>query len=100
MAATRIPWTTVIENSPVLVDMMARARERFMTAGTHDFPEELRVLQEENIRLANSLLQTTERLAEVNRMLEVVIARQRTLALVSILALLAAVASLGLWLVK
>jgi hypothetical protein len=99
-AASSIPWVSVVENTPALLDLVERARERFRAGASHDMEEQLNALQEENLKLADTLLRTTNHLQEVTNTLEVVLARQKTLGVVTVISLLAAVSALALALLK
>jgi hypothetical protein len=99
-AASSIPWVSVVENTPALLDLVERARERFQAVASHGLEDAMKELQEENLKLADSLLHTQNHLQEVTRTLEVVLARQKTLAVVSVVALVVAVSSLVVALVK
>ena len=99
-AATRIPWATVLENAPIMVDLMGRARERMMPPGHRGVEEQLRALHEENLKLTKQVAEASEGIEQLTRALEVISARQRMLTIVSIVSLLTAVSSLLLWLVR
>lgn len=97
VAATKIPWGKVMENMPAVVELVGRAKDRFKA---HAFPpggdvdERIRLLQDENVKLEKALLQTSDHLQEAIKTLKVVSARQKTLAIATVAALLIALSSL------
>ena len=99
IAATKIPWGRVMENVPAVVDMVGRAKGRFMAPASAQFgqDERLRLLQEENLKLKKALVETSDHLQQVAKSLEVVAARQKMLMIATAVALVAAVWSLLLW---
>jgi hypothetical protein len=99
-AATQVPWGRVVQNAPMVVDIVERVRERMGAVSHHGVADELRVLREENIRLADGLQKSNEQLLAVTKTLTVVAARQKLLAVLTVLSLLAAVAALALAAVK
>jgi hypothetical protein len=99
-AAGSIPWLSVVENTPALLNLVESARERFSAMASHGLENAMRELQDENLKLAESLLQTQSHLQEVTRTLEVVLARQKTLAVVTVISLVVAVSSLVVAVVK
>jgi len=100
IAATKIPWSRVMENLPAVVDMVGRAKARLRVPASAPgtLEERLRSMEEENLRLGKALLQSTETLQQVAKSLEVVAARQKMLAIVTAVSLLTAIWSLCLWL--
>lgn len=98
-AAGNIPWGRMVQNAPAVVDLVERVRER-LAAGPHGVHEELEAIREENIKLADSLLQTSAQVEDLRKALEVVIARQKMVAGIAVVSLLAALISLVGWLVK
>ena len=99
IAATKIPWGKVMENVPAVVDMVGRAKGRFMASPSAQIgqDERLRLLQEENLKLKKALVETSDHLQQVAKSLEVVAARQKMLMIATAVALVAAVWSLLLW---
>jgi len=89
-----------MENVPAVVDLVTRTKERFRVAGSapHGVDERLRLIQEENLKLGKALLETTEHLQQLAKTLEVVAARQKMLAIASVVSLVTAICSLLLWL--
>jgi hypothetical protein len=99
-AATKIPWGQVIESAPMVVDMVGRARAH-MTAMPHqDFQAQLKSVQEENLRLAQSLQHTADHLQEVSETLQVLEAREKVLIVGTAISLLIAISSLALLLFR
>jgi|GEM_PF-2470540 len=94
LAAGAIPWGTVVENAPAVVDLVARAKDKFKGAGQDDVLERIAQLQEENQHVRLLLQQTGEHLQIVESRLLMLEARQRLLSVVAVLSLLAAVAAL------
>ena len=99
-AATKIPWGQVLENAPMVVDMVGRARAHLTAMPHQDFQGQLKAMHEENLRLAQSLQQTTDRLQEVSETLQVLEAREKVLVVGTAVSLLIAIASLTLVLVR
>jgi len=99
IAATKIPWGRVMENVPAVVDMVGRAKGRFMASSSAQIgqDERLRLLQEENLKLKKAIVETSDHLQQVAKTLEVVAARQKMLMIATAVALVAAVWSLLLW---
>lgn len=99
IAATKIPWGRVMENVPAVVDMVGRAKGRFMASPPAQIgqDERLRMLQEENLKLKKAIVETSDQLQQVAKSLEVVAARQKMLMIATAVAFLAAVWSLFLW---
>jgi hypothetical protein len=94
-AAANIPWTKVAQNTPLLVDMLgkAKAKIRQQEVSQRNIDEQLRLLQEENARLSTDLQQTSLRL-------RLLTSRVATLSAVSVISLLCSLAALVLWLLK
>ena len=99
-AATRIPWGNVLENAPVVVDLVGRARERLAAGIHHDLDKQLKGLREENLKLTRQLQETGETVQNLSKALEVVSARLKMVTVVSVLSLLAAAAAIVLILVR
>jgi hypothetical protein len=99
-AATKIPWGRVVENAPLVVDMVGRARARLTALPHHDFEVQLRSIQEENLKLAQTLQQSADHLQEVSQTLLVVEARQKMLVSATVVSLLIAVSALAVALLK
>lgn len=93
VAATRIPWGRVMENIPAVVDLAERAKGRFRGHGG-DIEARLRLLQEENRKLEQALLETSGHLQQTIRTLKVVVARQKMLMTATAVSLLVAIAAL------
>ncbi len=98
VAATKIPWSRVMENMPAVVDMANRAKGRFMGQGAPrgDLETRLRFLEEENRKLDRALLETSGHLQQAIRTLKVVLARQKMLMGAALLSFGMAVAALVL----
>ena len=99
-AATQIPWGRVLEKVPVAVDLMGRARERFKPAAQRDLEGPFRLLQEENLKLTKALVETSVQLQQIGKVLGVLAARQKMLAIATVLSLMLAVSALTLVLLK
>ena len=97
LAATNIPWGRVLENAPAVADLVARAKDRWQGPSQSELEERLIALQQENRRLERALLETSDQVRELANTLEVVAARQKMLAVVTIITLAIAVFSLTLW---
>ena len=97
LAATNIPWGRVLESAPAVADLFARARESWQGPSQSELEERLLALQQENRRLEQALLETAGQLQELAKGLEVVVARQKMLLVVTIIALSIAVFALTLW---
>jgi hypothetical protein len=95
-AATKIPWGQVIESAPVVVDMVGRARAHMTALPHQDFHVQLKSVQEENLRLAQSLQQTVDHLQEVSETLQVMEAREKLLIVGTAISLLIAISALAL----
>jgi hypothetical protein len=91
-AATRIPWTKVAQNTPLFVEMVGKAKDR-MNAHAKIQDDQLKLLQDENARLAKSLLQVSDQLQKVS-------SRVSLLTVIAAASLLIAVSSLVVCLVK
>ena len=100
VAATRIPWGRVVENAPAVVDLVGRAKDRLTASSQDDLAERLKLIHEENQKLENVLLKTADHLQVLEKTLKVVADRQKMWAVTTVVALLMAVSSLALWLVK
>jgi hypothetical protein len=98
-AATKIPWGRVLQNAPAVVDLIGRAKESLQVPHS-DLEERLGLIQEQNLKLEQTLLQTAEHLQELTKTLEVMAARQRLLSIGIVVSLLIAVSSLSLWFVR
>jgi hypothetical protein len=94
-AAANIPWARVAQNTPVLVDMLgkAKARIRQQEASQRDIDDQLKQMQDENARLSASLLQLSGKV-------QLLTSRVAMLTTIAVFALLCAVAALVLRLVK
>jgi hypothetical protein len=92
----------VVENVPAVVDMISRAKGKLRAPITSksDIEERLRLLQEENQKLAKVLLDTSDHLQELGKGLEVMAARQKMLTIAAVVSLLLAASSLLLWFVR
>ncbi|HJV65331.1 MAG TPA: hypothetical protein VJ550_06355 [Geomonas sp.] len=99
-AATNVPWGRMVQNAPAVVDLVERVKERLLAGAQHDLHDELQALREENVKLADTLLQTTARVEELGKALEVMVARQKMLAVVAVVSLLLAISSLAVSLAR
>jgi hypothetical protein len=100
IVATRIPWGKVVENVPAVVDLVERAKGRFKVSSPNDLEERLRLIQEENVKLERTLLETAAHLQQLTNSVKVLSARQRTWSIATAVSLLIAISSLVLWVVK
>jgi len=66
-AATRIPWSKVVQNAPLVVDVLDRVKSKVLVneAAQRSADDRLRVLAEENARLSAELLQNTLQLKQL-----------------------------------
>ncbi|GFO58375.1 hypothetical protein GMST_07000 [Geomonas silvestris] len=66
-AATRIPWSKVVQNAPLVVDVLDRVklRTRAGEAAQRSLDDQLHALAEENARLSADLLRTTLQLKQL-----------------------------------
>lgn len=94
IAATKIPWGKVMDNVPAVVELVKDRLRAHASAPGGDLDERIRSLQDENLKLEKALLQTSDHLQEAIKTLKVVSARQKTLTMTTVLALLIAVSSL------
>jgi septal ring factor EnvC (AmiA/AmiB activator) len=94
-AAVNIPWSRVAQNTPLIVDMLGKAKAKIRQSESinRDFEDQLKLLQDENARLSTSLLQATDKIQRLT-------ARVSMLAKVSGFSLLLALAALILGIVK
>ena len=99
-AATAIPWGRVVENAPAVVDLVGRAKDRLRASPAQGLEAQLRSLQEENLKLADTLLKTSDHLEELTKALEVVAARQKMLTTATFVSLLIGISSLALWIIR
>lgn len=100
MAATKIPWGTVVENAPAVADLVGRAKDSLKASSQDDLVEQLRLIHEENQKLEKVLLQTANHLQDLEKTLSVVVARQKNWAIVTVFSMLIAISSLVLWITK
>jgi BMFP domain-containing protein YqiC len=100
VAATKIPWRSVVENAPAVADFVGKAKEKFRSMPEDDLVNRLRLLHEENQKLEKVLLQTAAHLQELEDTLKVVAARQKTLTIATVVSALLAVSALLLWITK
>lgn len=94
-AAEKIPWAKVAQNTPLVVDLLgkAKAQIRQHDASQRNLEEQVKSLHDENARLAAALLQLSDRL-------QLVTSRVSTLLKVSVVSLLFALSALVLWMLK
>jgi hypothetical protein len=94
-AATNIPWTKVAQNTPLLVDLLGKAktRMRLHDASQKNLADEVRLLQDENARLDAALLQLSEKLVKLT-------SRVALLQKTAVVSLLLGVSAVVLWLLK
>lgn len=97
-AATRIPWGKVVQNAPMVVDLVERVKDRLQNPPAQDLYTELKANREEHLKLADTLLQTNAEVEELKKALEVVAARQKMLMTITVISLLIALSSLIAWL--
>jgi hypothetical protein len=98
--ATKIPWGRVIENVPAVVDLVERAKDKFSASTQNDLEEKLILLRDENLKLEKALLEISDNQQELANSLKVVLARQKKLAIATVVSLLIATSSLILWVIK
>lgn len=94
-AAANIPWTKVAENTPLLVDVLgkAKARIRLNENSQKNLEEHLKSLQDENARLTTDLLQLSKKL-------QLLSSRVALLSKITGISLFCAVSALVLWMLK
>jgi len=89
-AATKIPWTRVVQSAPVVVEALDRmkARVRLNEAAQKNLDDQLKYLVEENVRLSGELKQASFRLQKLTARVSLL----TKLVLVSFLCAVAALA--------
>lgn len=89
-AATKIPWTRVVQSAPVVVEVLDRvkARVRLNEAAQKNLDEQLKCLAEENARLLEELKQASLKLQKLT-------ARVSFLTKLTLVSFLCAVAALA-----
>lgn len=94
-AAIRIPWSKVVQNAPLVVDVLDRmkAKVKLNEAAQRSLDDQLKTLTEENIRLSSEVLQVSLRLQQLT-------ARVSVLSRLCLLAIVFSIATLVLWLAK
>ncbi|GFO56529.1 hypothetical protein GMSM_35360 [Geomonas sp. Red276] len=93
-AATNIPWRALVQNAPVVVELVERVRERLGAGASHGLADELEAMREEQLKLADALLESSARVAALEKALEVLSARLKLMTALGVLALIAAGTSL------
>jgi hypothetical protein len=97
-AATKIPWGRIVENAPVVVDLVERVKDHLKSPQQNDIYKELKLNREEHLKMADSLLQATTEVQQLKAALEVVAARQKMLMIATGISLLVALSALIGWL--
>ena len=94
-AAANIPWARVAQSTPLLVDVLGKAKAKIMQQETsqRNLEERLKGLQDENARLTTALLQMSDKL-------QLVSSRLSLLTAVSGISLLCAISALVLWMLR
>ena len=94
-AATNIPWTRVAESTPLIVDMLGKAKIRIKQneAAQKSLEDQLTLLLKENARQATDLKRMSDKI-------QVLTSRVSRLTTLTGISLLAAVAALMLWAAK
>lgn len=93
--AANVPWTKVAQSTPVFVDMlgMARAKLKLQESSQKNLGDQMKLLQEQNTRLATELQRVSDQLQRVT-------SRVSLLTKLTAVALLSTVSSLVLWMLK
>ena len=94
-AASNIPWSRVVQSTPLLVETLGRARERLRQndASQRDLEEHLKLLQEENAKLTTAVLHLSQNLQSLS-------SRVTLMTTVSAVSLILALASMIIALAK
>ena len=87
-AAANIPWTKVVQSTPLLVDVFgqAKAKLKMNEASQRNIEDQLKMLHEENARLGATLLQMSEQVQLLN-------SRVATLTKLTVISLLCALSA-------
>ncbi|HEY5513985.1 MAG TPA: hypothetical protein VIK40_10120 [Geomonas sp.] len=85
--ATKIPWTQVAQNAPLIADMVGKAKDKLNASARKIQDDQIQLLQEENARLAKSLLQMSDQLQNIS-------SRVYLLTVITAVSLLIAISSL------
>jgi hypothetical protein len=94
-AAANIPWTKVVQSTPLLVDVFgqAKAKLKMNEASQRNVEDQLKMLHEENARLAATLSQLSVKVQLLN-------SRVATLTKLTVISLLCAISASVLWILK
>ena len=94
-AAANIPWAKVAQSTPLIVDVLgkAKAKLKLQEATQKELEERLKAVQDENARLTTALLHMSDKVQKLN-------SRVSLLTVISGISLLCAISALVLWMLK
>ena len=94
-AAMNIPWAKVAQNTPLLVDMLGKAKAQIKQhdATQKNLEDQLKSLHDENAKLAATLLQLSNNVQSLT-------SRVSLLTKLTVFSLLLAISASVLWMLK